>query len=435
MSPFPISLNLETWYRSLMLLTNTRYLTSDFELQSADIRIEQTLITEIEQTLEPNAGEEVVDCTDFLLFPALSDCHVHTPDTLFRGLFCDMPLHNWCNDSVQGKLQQQLFEYVDNAVDTPDFPILTLYAYLQYLKAGVACIVETGQADNSSQALEDCAQKIGIKALVDWYDDSPLQDITSPLFARGTHLPEEEDLQEATLQDTIKRVSTTNWPLMTHCLETGFRKEESLRKFGCSTVELLEKHSLLNEKTILFHCIETSEYDRQLLSDSKALLVHCPISNRLSGANAMALTNLLDKKARIALGTDFLTHDMWEVMRATYAELKQSKEADAYDAKTVWKLATTSPCPELYSGRIEIGHRADLLFVKHSLGLSPLVQTKGFSNIAYNTLIHTRADLIDSVMVDGTFVIRAGTCTTVDEEALQTSYQAILQRVYENLTV
>ena len=418
-----------------MLLTNTRYLTSDFELQSADIRIEHNLITAIEHTLEPKAGEEVVDCTDFLLYPGVSDCHVHTPDTLFRGLFCDMPLHNWCDDSAQGKLQQQLFEYVDEAVDTPDFPILTLYAYLQYLKAGVVCIVETGQADNSSQALEDCAQKIGIKALVDWYDDSPQQDITSPLFSRGTHLPEEEELQEDTLQKTIERVSTTKWPLMTHCLETEFRKEEVLRKFGCSTVELLAKHSLLNEKTILFHCIETSEHDRELLANSKALLVHCPISNRLSAANTMALTNLLDKKARIALGTDFLTHDIWEVMRATYAELKQSKTTEAYDAKTVWKLATTSCCSELYQGRIEIGHRADLLFVKAALELSPLIQTKGFSNIAYNTLMHTRSEMIDSVMVDGTFVIKKGTCTTVDEEVLQASYQALLQRVYSKVMV
>lgn len=413
-----------------MLLTNTRYLGSDFELHRADIRIEGSRIVAIEKKLKHFADEEVIDCSSHLLYPALADCHTHTPDTLFRGLFSDKPLHAWCDDTAQGRLQQQLFDYTDEAVSSADFRTLVLYAYLQYLKAGVACIVETGQADESSSALEACAQEIGIKALVDWYDQTPDMELSTSTLERGTHLPEEEDLDQAGLEDAIDRVSRTGWPLMTHCLETEFRRAESLRKFGLSTVELLSMHNLLNEKTVLFHCIETSEKDRALLASSQALLVHCPISNRISSANEMALSDLLDKRARISLGTDFLTHDIWEVMRTTYAELKQSDKAEVYDAKTVWKLATTSPCPAIYQGSIEVGNSADLLFVRNALELSPLLQTKGFSNAAYNTLMHTRADLIDSVMVNGKLVIRSGKCTTVDEAAIESAYTEILTQVY-----
>ena len=414
-----------------MLLTNTSYLTPEFALHRGDIRIENSMITAIESSLPRREAEQVIDCTDLLIYPALADCHVHTPDTLFRGLFSDMSLHAWCNDTVQGKLQSQLFDYVDNAVGTPDFRTLTLYAYLQYLKAGIGCIVESGQADNSSRLLEECAKEIGIKALVDWYQEIPKHEIDSPLLARGTHLPEEEDLEQATLKETITSVEENHWPLMTHCLETTFRREEILRKFGCSTVELLDKHKLLDEQTILFHCIETSETDVRLLAQSKALLVHCPVANNITGEHAMDLANLLENRARIALGTDFLTHDIWEVMRTTYSELKQIKDADAYKAKTVWEFATTSPFPSLYQGRIEPGCRADLLFVHNSLALSPLVQTQEFSNIAYNTLMHTRADLINSVMIDGKFVIRNGACTTLDEQALENSYRLLVQRLFQ----
>ena len=117
-------------------------------------------------------------------------------------------------------------------------------------------------------------------------------------------------------------------------------------------------------------------------------------------------------------------------MRTTYAELKQSGNPDRYNARTVWKLATTSPCPSIYQGTIAPGMRADLLFVRNASVLSPLLQTEGFSNIAYNTLMHTRADLIDSVMVDGRFVIREKKCTTLDETALEQAYSEILVRVY-----
>ncbi len=413
-----------------MILTNTRYLGEDLMLHRADIRIEGSVIVDIEKNLKRLVGEEVIDCSSHLIYPALADCHTHTPDTLFRGLFSDKPLHAWCDDTAQGRLQQQLFDYTDQAVSTSDFHILVLYAYLQYLKAGVACIVETGQADDSSQALEDCACTIGIKALVDWYDQTPVEKLSGKALARGTHLPEEEELEQDGLQEAIERVQSTGWPLMTHCLETEFRRKETLRKFGLSTVELLALHNLLNDQTILFHCIETTQADRTLLASSKALLVHCPISNRISGAHEMALSDLLERGARIGLGTDFLSHDMWEVMRTTYAELKLSNKAEHYDAKTVWKLATTSPCPAIYDGRIEVGKRADLVFVRNALELSPLLQSQGFSNVAYNTLMHTRADLIDSVMVDGNFIIKDGTCTTVDEAALEKAYTEILQRVY-----
>lgn len=413
-----------------MLLIHTSYLGSDFQLYRGDIRIEGSLIVAIEENLKRIEGEEVIDCSSHLIYPALADCHTHTPDTLFRGLFSDKPLHSWCDDTAQGRLQQQLFNYTDQAVSSPDFRTLVLYAYLQYLKGGVACIIETGQADESSQALEACAIEIGIKALVDWYDEVPENEISSDALARGTHLPEEEELEQGSLGEAIERVQRTSWPLMTHCLETEFRRTESLRKFGLSTIELLDLYKLLNEQAILFHCIETTEADRALLASSKALVVHCPISNRISSAHEMALSDLLDKGARIGLGTDFLTHDIWEVMRTTYAELKQSERANLYTASTVWKLATTSPCPAIYQGSIAVGMRADLLFVRNACALSPLIQSEGFSNTAYNTLMHTRAELIDSVMVDGKFVIRNGTCTTVDEAALEKAYAEILRRVY-----
>ena len=79
------------------------------------------------------------------------------------------------------------------------------------------------------------------------------------------------------MKDAIEWVQRTGWTLMTHCLETEFRREERLRKFGLSTVELLSPHNLFNEHTILFHCIEASENNR-------ALLVHCPVFNRISSA-------------------------------------------------------------------------------------------------------------------------------------------------------
>ncbi len=417
-----------------MILKHTRYLGPDFSLYYKDIRIQNNNITDIQPSLQAEHEEETIDCSDYLIYPALADCHVHTPDTLLRGLFSDMSLHEWCDETEQGRLQTYLFEYLDNSVGTPSFETLVLYAYLQYVKSGVGFIVETGQADESSGILEACAEKIGIKALVDWYDETPSHELTSTNLQRGTHFPEEEDLDEKGLQEAIDRVAKTSWPLMTHCLETRFRREEILRKFGMSTVELLNMQAVLDEKTILFHCVETSERDRALLSSSKATIVHCPVSNLISGARSMNLSDLLERGAHITLGTDYLTHDIWEVMRTTYAELKQSTKSEHFGANHVWNMASKAAAPIAsasgYQGTIMVGAPADLLFVEDNFALSPLIETPGFSNVAYNTLIHTRPSMIKHVMLGGQWIIREGRCLTIDEETLEMEYAAILHSVF-----
>lgn len=415
-----------------MLLTNTRYLDETFHLKSADIRISGTKIGMIEPHLEPAVGEEVFDCSSYLLYPGLIDAHVHTPDTLLRGLFCDKSLHQWCDESEQGRLQQRLFDYLDGSVPTDAFRTLVQYAYLRYLKSGVTCIVETGQADSSCQVLEDTAQQAGMKALLDWYEEIPEGSNRSDTIVRGTHLPEEEELDQAGLEAAKERVAAGQGPLMTHCLETTFRRQEALRKFGISTVKLLDREGLLGKDTLLFHCIETDEEDKQLLCESQAYLVHCPVSNQLCSEGTMALGQLLQGGARIGLGTDFLTHDIWEVMRTTYRELKMDSHPERWKAEHVWKLATTSPAPQLYQGSIEVGNSADLLFIEDSLSLSPLVELPTFSNVAFNTLTFTRSEHIREVMVNGKWVIRQGKSVLLDEQEIETTYRSLLAEIFSN---
>jgi len=413
-----------------MLLTNTRYLDETFHLKHADIRTTSSKIGMIEPHIEPFEGEEVFDCSSYLLYPGLIDAHVHTPDTLLRGLFCDKSLHQWCDESEQGCLQQRLFDYLDGSVPTDAFRTLVQYAYLRYLKTGVVCIVETGQADFSCQALERAAQETGIKALVDWYDEKPSETLLSDTLMRGTHLPEEEDLNQTRLEETKKRIAEGLGPLMTHCLETTFRRAESLRKFGISTVKLLAREGLLGKDTLLFHCIETDEEDKQLLCENQAYVVHCPVSNQLCSEGSMALEQLLDGQARIGLGTDFLTHDIWEVMRTTYRELKMSSHPQRWNAEHVWKLATTTPIPQLYQGSIKVGNSADLLFIEDSLDLSPLVELPTFSNVAFNTLTFTRGEHIREVMVNGKWVIRDRKSSLLDEKELEKQYRGLLTEVF-----
>ncbi len=417
-----------------MILKNATYLGADQRLHTQDIRVSGSVISQIQETLEPYEKERIIDCASFIIIPTLADCHVHTPDTLLRGVHRDMPLSSWCDESVQGQLQQKLYDYLDGSVGTDEFKTLVLYSYMQYLRQGVGFIVETGQADNSSSILQECAQQIGLKALVDYYDEDSTQTPATATISQGIHLPEEEDLTAELLESVRNRCAIDHPYLMTHCLETSWRRSLVQKKFGVSTIELLAKTHILDNRSILFHCVEASEQDITLLSKHKANVVHCPISNIRSGAGSMNLCAMLEQGINITLGTDYLSHDMWETMRTTYGELKQGMKPHLYDARTVLSMATRNASliasETSYQGTVEEGSGADLLFLNAHHAISPIIDTPDFSNATHNLLIYARPEMITHVMVNGNWVIKNKVFVTIDEEEVLKNYAEIVNKLF-----
>jgi 5-methylthioadenosine/S-adenosylhomocysteine deaminase len=418
-----------------MILKHARYLGNDHMVHTGDIRITSSRIGEIAEALSPQKGEEFYNCSSYLIIPSLADCHVHTPDTLLRGLNRDMDMRDWCNDTAQGKLQRFIFDYLDGIVDTPEFKTLVLYAYIQYVKNGVSFIVETGQADESSSVLQECAQKIGIKALVDYYDQYPNEVEESDLVIQGIHLPEEEDLTEGLLKQTKSLCEQYNPPLMTHCLETSYRRTEIERKFGMSTVELLAHEHMLGKNTILFHCVETTEQDISIIAHHRANAVHCPLSNTRSGAGSMNLCSMLKHNVNVVLGTDFVTHDIWDVMRATYGELKQGMYPQLHTAEEVFDMVTSHAAlladETGYRGEIEEGNCADLCFIKVNDQLGPLLSLPGFSNVLHNIVLYTRPDMIDHVMSNGTWIMKDKEILALNEEKITREYSLLVAQLFQ----
>ncbi len=417
-----------------MILKHATYLGSDYRLHTHDIRVSGSVISQIQETLEPEGKEHIVDCAPFIIVPALADCHVHTPDTILRGVHRDMPLASWGDQSKQGKLQKMLYDYLDGSVGTEEFKTLILYSYMQHVRQGIGFIIESGQADNSSSILQECAQQIGLKALIDYYDEDPIQTPATATISQGIHLPEEEDLTPELLEEVRERCATGHPYLMTHCLETAWRRVQAQKKFGMSTIELLAKNHMLDTRSILFHCIETTEQDIALLAKHQANVVHCPISNTRSGAGNMNLCAMLEQGINITLGTDYLSHDIWETMRATYGELKQGMRPHQYDARTVLAMASSNASrfasETSYQGTIEEGSGADLLFLNAHHAISPIIDTADFSNAAHNLLIYARPEMITHVMVNGKWVVKHKVFVTVDEPELLKSYAEIVNKLF-----
>ncbi|MCC5908839.1 MAG: amidohydrolase family protein [Clostridiaceae bacterium] len=422
-----------------MLLKNALYLDKELEFKHGHILIVEDMITSIyDHDKDVQYTGEIFDCSNYFVLPGLINAHSHNPATLARGLFRDMELKDWLNESFQGGLQEKLFNYLDESVDSEDFKTLCFKAYSEYIKQGITYIVESGQADHSEKATIKCLREIGLKGTIDLYETyEDNVSLASDSIKVCTHFPEEEDITEEWVE-FCRLLEEKHRPiLMTHCLETKWRKDLIMEKFNCSTVKLLDRENLLNSRTVLFHCVHVNEEDMDTIAEKGASIAYCPVSNMWSKAGEAPIHEFLRKNINVLLGTDFIYQDIWEVMRLTYYNLKLKSETRQYTAKDVFRMITQNPNNKvgnhMNTGSIHEGFKADLMFIdRNDTKLLPIVDNERFSNILHNILLNCREEMIRHVIIDGKWVIQNRKLTMIDETVLNQEYRKLSEKLINN---
>jgi 5-methylthioadenosine/S-adenosylhomocysteine deaminase len=73
---------------------------------------------------------------------------------------------------------------------------------------------------------------------------------------------------------------------------------------GCSPVEWLDRHGVLDERTLCIHVVQAYQPDLERLGRRGASVAHCPLSNAAHGHGAAPLAGFLAQGIRVGLGTD-----------------------------------------------------------------------------------------------------------------------------------
>lgn len=410
-----------------MKLKNVTYLNSNMKFETQSIEIQNG---EIRLNINDANDEEAIDCSDYFVIPGLVNAHFHSYSPLTKGLMKEMPLQDWSNDTEQGKVQQLFFEYIDNEVSEEDFLYVAQKSYIDMVKNGVTFVSDSDP--QSPQLLSDAINEIGIRGIVDAYEeigDYYSKSDSNVLF--GTHLLEEEDFTNAELNNLKDTKDKYNPIMMAHCLENEWRSNIVKSDFGRSSIDIYHELGLLDDNTVLFHGVYMSKNDIDLVAKHKSSVVHCPISNLDTGAGVADVNYMIETGANVCLGTDYAHTDMWELMKLTYYLLKINNPVNKYTAEDIFKMATLNGA-KAYGlqegiGEIKDGYKADLVFIKKSQDLEPLLNNEGFSNYLHNLLFHSNGDSVQHVMVDGKWIMKDRELLTIDEGKIESRYNHIAE--------
>jgi len=373
-----------------------------------------------------------------IVAPGLVGAHVHSVQSLGRGIADDEALLDW------------LFEHVlpmEASMDAEEMWTAAMLGYMECLASGVTTVVDHLSVDHAEQAFEAAGQ-IGIRGLLGKVlmdRDAPgLQEDAEAGLAESKRLIEQ---YHRGFDDRIRYAVTPRFAVScteaclrgareladahdgvrihTHASENRDEIETVEERTGMRNVEWLDEVGLTGPDVTLAHCVWTDERERTILEDTDTAVVHCPSSNMKLASGVAPIPDYLDRGLTVALGNDGPpcnnTLDPFTEMRQAALLTKvQHLDATKLPAETVFRMATEhgATASGFDVGVLREGRPADVI------GLS--TDTPRATPI-HDPLSHlvfaAHGDDVRLTMVDGDVVYDEGSFPAVDDRQIRESAQ------------
>jgi 5-methylthioadenosine/S-adenosylhomocysteine deaminase len=221
--------------------------------------------------------------------------------------------------------------------------------------------------------------------------------------------------------------------VQTHVAESKAQAILALQKYGSSLVAHLQALGVLGPRFSAAHAIWLDGEDLARLADAGTGVVHNPMSNLRLGSGVAPARALLEAGVRLGIGTDASNtsdgQNMFEALRlaALLSRVADVDPARWLSVEEVFRAATEGSAEILgfdRLGRLEPNYRADIVFL--DVGHINYVPLR---NPLQQLVLAENGAAIDSVMIDGRFILRGGRLLTVDEARLRRQAEAAVERL------
>jgi putative selenium metabolism protein SsnA len=428
-----------------MILTNARILTFDganrvLNSGSVEIRADGT-IGAVKSTCARSG--DVVDAGGRLLMPALINCHTHLYSTLARGI--SLPGRAPKNfRQILGKLWWRL----DRALNEDDIYHSAMVGLIDSAKCGVATLIDHHSSPNacggSLDRIEQAFREVGLRGAL-CYEISDRNGRKNAAEALQENIRFIEQPHDGMIGASIglHAAFTLGDATLRACVEanqslrTGFHIHVAEDACDSRAVARLEKFGVLGERTLAAHCVHVSAGDIATLARRGVNVVHNPQSNCNNAVGAAKLLELVHRGVLVGAGSDGYSPRMWDEFKTAFHVQKLTARdprvgyAEAYAAALLNNRTIVHKIWGLDIGRIQTGAKADLILVDY---FPPTRLDR--DNIFGHLLFGISNAPIDSLIVNGRYIIRNKQCVTVDERAAaeKAAKQArSLWRRFENL--
>lgn len=429
-----------------MLIKNARIFTFDnlnTVIDNGYIKIEDGIIKKIGSMEElkenrdlTDIDSEIIDASHKIVMPGFICTHTHIYSAFARGM------------SLKGGSTSNFFEILENLwwrldrkLNHKDIYYSAAATVSECIRSGVTCIFdhhagahsiegsldviekamrEFGMrgvlcyelSDRDGQEIADEGIKENVRFLKKAYNDKT--DMVKGLF--GLHAS--FTLSDETLEKASEEGNQLKAGFHVHVAEGKGDKDITVDKYKKGIVERLESFNIINDKTILAHCIHIDEKEKELLI--RGNVVHNPESNMNNAVGYCDVPDLMKRGVLVGLGSDGFSANPFRTIDTCYVLHKHSKaDPTVMTPDDVIKLAVKNNgiiASKFFSnmlGVIEKNAKADLIFIDYN---SPTPVNK--DNIGGHIIFGMNSNNVTDSIINGRHVLKEGKLANIDETEL-----------------
>lgn len=420
-----------------LIIENTTVITMD---ESKNILENATVVIKGDQILEITTAVDIrskypraqyIDGKGKLALPGLINSHTHVAMSLQKGVTLMM------DDGLY-----RVMWPVEKNLTSEDVYIGALAGAAETLKAGSTTVVDHYFFANETA---NAVTKIGVRGVLghtimsyhgpiigekefdagiaflnEWHNRHPL--VTPWLAPHAT-----DTVSKAWLIKLREIASEKNAGLHLHLAQTQKERQYINEEYGMGCVEYLDDIGVLGPDVIAAHCIFITESEIDLLAESGAHPVYCPMGHSLNARPARAW-DMLKKGVSVLIATDCVTSNnvmdlLGELKMAGAAQKTLTGDTTAMPALKILEMVTVDAAEAIGMGdklgRIKPGYLADIILVDfHNLSTAP--------NYSYldNLIYCCNGRDVHTVIVNGDIVVQDHKLITMDEDGLTDEIEA-----------
>ncbi|MFH1018652.1 MAG: putative aminohydrolase SsnA [Pseudomonadota bacterium] len=304
-------------------------------LKNHGLWIEGGKIREVgnDSALASKKADEVIDARGRVILPGFINAHMHFYSTFACGWAKVKPSSNF------QEVLQNLWWRLDKKLSLDDSYYSTLIPCIRAIRHGTTTLIDhhasPGAVAGSLDRVAQAVLETGLRASICY----ELSDRDGPKIAQegidenlrfikrvktegherlrglfGLHAS--FTISEETLARAAKAAGDAGAGFHIHTAEDLSDEEDSVRKYGRRVVERLHRHGILGKTTVCAHAVHVNEKEMDLLKETDTIVVHNPQSNMNNAVGVADVLKLLEKGILVGLGTDAMTTNMLEELRA-----------------------------------------------------------------------------------------------------------------------
>lgn len=371
-----------------------------------------------------------------VLLPGLVGGHIHSIQSLGRGIADDTELLDW------------LFEYIfpmEASLSSNEMEVAAKLGYLELIESGTTTCIDHLSVAHADRAFE-AAGELGIRGVL----GKVLMDKNAPdglLEGTDVGLEETERLirkYHGSFDDRIRYAVTPRFAVS--CTEECLRsaraiadKHDGVRihthasenreeiatvesDTGKRNIHWLDEVGLTGEDVVLAHCVWTDESEREVLAETGTNVIYCPSSNMKLASGVAPILDYLDRGINVALGNDGppcnnTLDPLTEMRQASLLQKIDHLDPTATPASAIFDMATINGATAAGIDRVGVlreGWRADIVGLR-----TDITRATPLHDVLSHLVFAAHGDDVQFTMVDGHVLMDDGHVTSVDADAIR----------------